>query len=145
MTTSAVEHVREHVDLVLNQNAGETWQIEIGESLTLDDFLAQNGVRLPAAFISFGGFTADPERIAAGRCELYEDRIVVYLLKYGDMWPWATAIRDHFNAPRKPDERYANNEFKDARGILQRLTIISGDGIKLPSEGIPAFELVLTV
>lgn len=140
---SAVEFVRSQVKAVCDAT-GEVWQIEIGENMTLDLFLAQDAVQVPAAFISYGRFHVDAGSIdESGQAHKYEDTLAVYFLREGDMWPVVRSFVKHMNGSAEDGSKY--NQFTDEDGIEQQLTIQSGDGLRLQFEGYPGFEVLLTV
>lgn len=119
--------------------SGETWQTSIGEDRTLDEFLAGQGVRLPAAFFSYSGFVAVDDMIREdGRCMQRSRSVTVYLMLRGDMYPTAERFADYMNVR-------GANQFKDLDGEWKSIILRSGDGTRLQLEGIPAFELLFTI
>lgn len=133
---SAVEAIRRlFLDSV--SQTGEPWQVEIGENMSLLEFFAGTSVAMPAAFISYGSFTADKDVFDNGVPSDYEETVVMYLLRMGDMWTIANRFRHHVNEGR--------NRFFDIDGIERGLQVRTGDGIRLQSDGIPAFEITIGV
>jgi hypothetical protein len=141
---TAEEHIRTQLELCFAGDV-EPWQIETGEDLSLDEFLAEQGVTMPAAFISFGGFTGDPESFTENsHFESYEDSVTVYLMAIGPMRDRVKRFRDWMNGSA-PEGTADANEFKDADGEWRRITFLSGDGRRLAMEGFRVFEILLTI
>lgn len=135
---SAVEAVKRQFERCFAE-ADDKWQVTTGEGMTLEEFLSGTPLRLPAAFFSYGGFTALDEAVSTdGICYRYERSVIVYLMQMGDMYPAADRFRAWMNtAP--------NNRFKDLDGEHRTIIMRSGDGTRMAMEGFPAFEITLSV